>query len=177
LKKSAITVGRQRISTREPATPRADTLSGFENLTGSQFDDILSGTSGANTVIGGAGNDKITGGGGSDVLVGGAGADTFIFKTVPDSAPSLSDVITDFLAGTDKIDLSVLDANAAISGNQAFLFGGENENVVANSVTWFTDQSSGNTVIQADLNGNNIADMQIVLTGVNPNLHAVDFIM
>jgi len=122
----------------------SDTLSGFENLTGSQFDDILSGTSGANTIVGGAGNDKITGGGGSDILVGGAGTDTFIFKAAADSAPSLSDLIGDFLAGTDKIDLSVIDSNTAVSGNQAFLYGGENQNVVANSVTWFTDQASGN---------------------------------
>jgi Ca2+-binding RTX toxin-like protein len=155
----------------------SDTLSGFENLTGSQFDDILSGTSGANTIVGGAGNDKITGGGGSDILVGGAGTDTFIFKAAADSAPSLSDLIGDFLAGTDKIDLSVIDSNTAVSGNQAFLYGGENQNVVANSVTWFTDQASGNTIIQADLNGNSVADMQIVLTGINPNLHAADFVL
>jgi len=42
-------------------------------------------------------------------------------------------------------------------------------------VTWFTDQATGNTIIKADLNGNNIADMQIVLTGLNPNLHVADF--
>jgi hypothetical protein len=35
--------------------------------------------------------------------------------------------------------------------------------------------SSGNTIIQADLNGNNVADIQIVLTGLHPNLHAADF--
>jgi hypothetical protein len=44
-------------------------------------------------------------------------------------------------------------------------------------VTWFTDQASGNTIIQADLNGNSVADMQIVLTGINPNLHAADFVL
>ena len=32
-------------------------------------------------------------------------------------------------------------------------------------------------IIQADLNGNSVADMQIVLTGINPNLHAADFVL
>jgi serralysin len=30
------------------------------------------------------------------------------------------DVITDFVLGLDRIDLSTLDANAALAGNQAF---------------------------------------------------------
>lgn len=40
-----------------------------------------------------------------------------------------------------------------------------------------SDQVSANTIVQADLNGNNIADMQIVLTGLHPNLHAADFVL
>ena len=117
---AGVTVNLATTSAQNTVGAGSDTLSGFENLTGSQFDDILSGTNGANTIMGGAGNDKITGGGGSDILVGGEGADTFIFKAAADSAPSLSDLISDFLAGTDKIDLSVIDSNTAVSGNQAF---------------------------------------------------------
>jgi Ca2+-binding RTX toxin-like protein len=155
----------------------SDTLTGFENVTGSQFADTLTGTIGANAIGGGAGNDKITGGGGADTLTGGADADTFIFKVVADSAPGAADFITDFVAGTDKVDLSLIDANSALSGNQAFLFvDGENPNVVANSVTWYED--SGNTIVQADLNGNTAAaEVQIVLQGTNLNLHSTDFFL
>ena len=108
-------------STRAQATGGAgsDTLSGFENLTGSAFNDTLTGTSGVNTIIGGIGNDKIAGAGGADFLTGGVGADVFIFKAAADSAPGAADIITDFVAGTDKIDLSLIDANTALSGNQA----------------------------------------------------------
>jgi len=53
-----------------------DTLSGFENLTGSIHDDQLFGDSGANVISGGAGNDVINGGAGRDTLYGGAGNDT-----------------------------------------------------------------------------------------------------
>ncbi len=49
-----------------------DTLSNFENLTGSAFNDILTGNAGNNIIVGGAGNDTIN---------GGAGNDTFVFRT------------------------------------------------------------------------------------------------
>ena len=52
-----------------------DTYSSIENLTGSAFDDTLSGGDGVNTLNGGAGNDTLNGNG-NDILVGGAGADS-----------------------------------------------------------------------------------------------------
>jgi Ca2+-binding RTX toxin-like protein len=166
-------------STRAQVTGGAgsDTLSGFENVTGSQFVDTLTGTTGANAIDGGAGNDRIIGGGGADTLTGGADADTFVFNVVTDSAPAAADFITDFVAGTDKIDLSLLDANSTVSGNQAFLFvDGDNANVIANSVTWHED--SGNTIVQVDLNHDTTAaEVQIVLQGTGLNLHASDFIL
>ena len=41
-----------------------DTLTSIENLMGSDFNDILTGNSGANTLDGGTGADTLTGGGG-----------------------------------------------------------------------------------------------------------------
>lgn len=52
-----------------------DTISGFENLTGSNFADTLYGNWGANTIIGGGGDDLLLGGAGRDVLNGGLGID------------------------------------------------------------------------------------------------------
>lgn len=43
-----------------------DTVSGFENVVGSAFDDILSGNAGTNVIEGSAGNDTIDGNGGVD---------------------------------------------------------------------------------------------------------------
>ena len=45
-----------------------DTLSGIENLTGSDLNDDLRGNAGANLFIGGLGNDSISGGAGSDTV-------------------------------------------------------------------------------------------------------------
>ncbi|MGE9009800.1 hypothetical protein ACO2JO_14530 [Leptospira interrogans] len=49
-----------------------DVISGFENLRGSAFDDVLSGDAVANAINGGLGNDTVSGDGGNDVLDGGA---------------------------------------------------------------------------------------------------------
>lgn len=62
-----------------------DGLVGIENLSGSGFDDKLTGDANANTLTGGAGNDTLIGGDGNDVLYGdaadsldgGAGYDIF----------------------------------------------------------------------------------------------------
>ena len=53
-----------------------DTLTNFENLTGSNLNDTLTGNAGANILNGLAGNDTLSGGAGNDTLSGGAGNDT-----------------------------------------------------------------------------------------------------
>ncbi len=64
-----------------------DTITNIENITGTSFNDILTGDANANTILGGAGNDTLNGGGGADtisgqggldVINGGAGDDTLI---------------------------------------------------------------------------------------------------
>lgn len=53
-----------------------DTLTGFENVLGSKFDDVLTGDTANNILIGDKGDDTIYGGDGKDVIRGGQGADT-----------------------------------------------------------------------------------------------------
>lgn len=52
-----------------------DTLSGIENLRGSDHDDLLEGDGGVNVIAGGAGNDQLYGAGGDDTVMGEAGDD------------------------------------------------------------------------------------------------------
>jgi Ca2+-binding RTX toxin-like protein len=61
------------------AEAAGDTFVGVEAIIGSAFNDLLTGSAGANTLTGGAGNDQLSGLGGADVLVGNAGNDAFIF--------------------------------------------------------------------------------------------------
>ncbi len=52
-----------------------DTLVAIEDLTGSAFDDTLSGNAQANGLSGGSGDDRLNGAGGADLLLGGLGND------------------------------------------------------------------------------------------------------
>jgi len=112
----------------------ADLIKNIENITGSDYNDNLTGTAGANTLIGGngndllfgaAGNDSLNGGAGADTLVGGAGKDLltgaagndiFKFNALSELGFGVAnrDVITDFAQGQDKIDLSTIDTNLGI---------------------------------------------------------------
>ena len=73
-------------------------------LFGGAGEDTLIGGGGDDTLLSGAGNDRLFGSGGNDTLTGGGGADTFIY----DARGFGADTITDFVQGTDKIDLSGL---------------------------------------------------------------------
>ena len=145
---------------------------------GTLGNDTLIGDDNANSLLGQDGNDLIVGGGGIDFLTGNAGMDTFKFDATSDSsADFLSDVITDFLHGTDKIDLSAIDANTGLDGNQDFLFGGNDASTVANSVTWSEDVVNNRTILHIDNSGDTVADMQIILQGTGLGLTDTDFIL
>ena len=71
------------------------------NGTGTSYDDKLHGNSGNNIVKGLGGADELWGGKGDDLLAGGADADVFHFSKGNDR-----DTISDFVQGTDHIDVS-----------------------------------------------------------------------
>jgi Ca2+-binding RTX toxin-like protein len=155
---------------------------GSDNLQGGDGHDALDGGNGADTLNGGIGDDILVGGRGADTLTGGAGADRFVFTSVAESTVAASDIITDFVHGEDRIDLSMIDANVSVAGNQAFgsangssgggLAAGE---VAPNTARW--DEVAGNTIILADINGDYTADLRIVLSGTGLGLTASDFLL
>jgi Ca2+-binding RTX toxin-like protein len=83
-------------------------------------DDILLGGAGRDRLAGGFGDDLVDGGLGRDHLLGGPGADTFRFESIEEVA--LGDIVGDFdLDEGDKIDLSLIDADLTVAGDQAFV--------------------------------------------------------
>jgi Ca2+-binding RTX toxin-like protein len=138
---------------------QGDTLTGIENVYGSDHNDVLTGDAGANTLSGGAGNDILTGGVGADVLKGGAGNDIFVYTSIADStvAPAGKDVITDFSTG-DKIDLSAIDADGnAANGDTAFSFGTGGFTSHAGEVR-IVDFHNGLQGVYLDVNGDKAPD-------------------
>ncbi|PPK39550.1 hypothetical protein CD175_08675 [Pseudomonas laurylsulfatiphila] len=130
---SAVTASLASAAAQATGGSGSDILLNFENLTGGNFNDILTGSTTANTLSGGAGNDTLNGGAGNDLLLGGtgvdrlnggSGADRFDFNVLSEMGLGvLRDVLGDFKTSEgDKIDLSTLDANTATATNEAFIF-------------------------------------------------------
>jgi Ca2+-binding RTX toxin-like protein len=173
-----------------------DELNSIENLTGSDYGDNLYGDNGVNVLkgeggadalkgfggadilFGGSGADLLMGGTGQDIMNGGAGVDTFRFETIAEcgltAAPA--DQLPDFNEAIgEKIDLSKIDANTLVGGNQAFTFIGNN-NAFTGAAGELRYMSTG--YVEGDVNGDATADFYIAVNNVlNPVMHDYGFIL
>lgn len=155
-----------------------DTLvgdTGDNRMLGFGGDDLIFGYDGDDDLIGMQGNDTLNGGLGADTLSGGGGADTFDFNSVAESTFAERDTITDFdVGGAGTVDLSTIDANSNLVGNQAFNFiGTAGFTNTAGELRFVTNGMNG--FVLADVNGNGNADLNILLMGVT-SMNASDFV-
>ncbi|WP_302466833.1 calcium-binding protein [Teichococcus coralli] len=151
----------------------ADILSGLggdDTLQGGGGDDRLDGGAGNDILLGGEGNDILIGGPGADTLTGGAGNDRFVFANGDVGLGAARDVITDFnaTAYTDLLDLSGIDANTGLDGDQAFVLIGGTSFTAAGQLLF------ANGVLYGNVNADLAPDFEIVLTGVS-NLYSWHF--
>jgi len=151
--------------------------------TGNSSDTINSGAgndwintgAGADNINAGSGDDTIIGGAGADVITGGLGADKFVFTSLLDSFGSATDLVTDFSSAQgDKFDLSAIDANANVAGDQAFVLtsaftGNAGELIVTNT-------GINSYVFSVDTNGDSVADFSVNFNSAAP-LVANDFFL
>ena len=143
-------------------------------------------------LTGGNGNDHLTGGTGSDRLIGGAGqdileggyryGDTFVFQSMSDSYSgrgfATQDHIVDFERGLDKIDLSQIDANVAVAGNQAFQFVDiANWNGAAGTVSYAPNTGPNGEPLIVASDGSGLFFGVLVDNGAGLTLTASDFIL
>ena len=145
-------------------------LSGALGLsaTGNTLNNVINGNGGANIITGGLGR---------DTMFGGAGRDVFDFNAITESGKTAAtrDLITDFRHLYDKIDLGTIDANVKLAGNQAFKF------IATAAFTHHAGELNytkyaTTTMVSGDINGDGVADFQIMLTGAKV-LTAADFVL
>lgn len=134
-----------------------------DRLEGGAGQDRLDGGNGEDVLLGGSGEDTLIGRAGFDTLFGGTGTDDFVFRNVAEigTALGLQDIIHDFEVGQDVLDLSLLDANALVAGNQAFTFIGA---AAFGGITAQLRYSTANGRLQGDVNGDGIADFSLLLS-------------
>jgi len=107
-----------------------DTISNFENLTGSSYDDNLTGSSIANVIHGGDGNDTIEGGASTDTLAGDAGTNTVSYANSGSAVTvSLSTGVSQNTGG-EGIDTLSGFANLTGSTSGDTLTGSSGDNVL-----------------------------------------------
>jgi len=146
-----------------------DTLSNFENIRGSNYEDILTGNNNANVLSGGSGNDTLIGLGGADTLDGGADIDTASY------AASTAGVTVNLGAGTGvggdaQSDTLISIENVIGSGLADTLTGSSVANVLTGGAG--NDTLVGTTGADTLDGGDDIdtADFSATLTAVTLNL-------
>jgi predicted extracellular nuclease len=140
----------------------------------------LFGGGGNDVLTGGSGDDLIVGGRRGDTVTGGAGNDVFRYDSVLDSNLTEADGIQDFNLG-DLIDLSRIDANTLIDGDQAFTFVGEATTFSgAAGELRFENYSEGGPVwrVSGDVDGDKVSDFVLIVV-INPPdpITSSDFIL
>lgn len=118
---------------------------------------------GADTLSGGKGGDTLIGGEGSDLLTGGKGADHFVFNSADDSPVSAPDLITD-LHHDDVLDLSAIDADITLDGDQAFALVAGFTGHAGQAVLSY-DAGADQTALSLDIDGDGSADARILMSG------------
>jgi len=157
-----------------------DGVDGNDSLAGLGGGDVLLGGAGNDTISGGDGADTINGGAGLDVLLGGTGGDAFVYVAATDSTAVLSDQIGSgadlFTPGSDRVDVSAIDPDAVLAGDQAFTWGATF--VAGTYVATFTTQP-GAVQLRFDMNADGIFDpndMRIIVVGLT-TFSAADIVL
>ncbi len=138
---------------------------GDDLIDGGEAADTLFGGHGRDRLSGGAGDDRLIGGAGADTLIGGSGADVFVFAEAAEAGLGrFCDVIMDFEAGLDRIDLRALETEFVGAG--AFLGGGRAS---------FRQDAAGGFLF-GDQDGDGTVDWMVELRGSGP-LTLRDFLL
>jgi Ca2+-binding RTX toxin-like protein len=159
---------------------------GKDTVRGGLGDDTIFGGNGKDMVFGGVGDDLLIGGNGKDELRGGAGADRMIGENGKDllisdggddtltggeandrfritEASGQTVRITDYTFG-DRIDLTAIDANVHMDGEQNFEVVDEFSGNAGEAVIDY-HRASDTTTVLFDTDGDGEADLTLIVNG------------
>ena len=151
-------------------------FSSIERIAGGNFGDLIVGNFEAQNLTGQGGSDTLQGGGGNDTLWGNSGDDFFVYG---ESDPAHADRISDFVSGSDTIQL---DDGAFANLGALGAFAAEDGRFWASSTGTAHDASdrvlyntsNGNLFYDPDGTGGDGAQLIATLTGA-PTVLASDF--
>ena len=149
-------------------------LGGSDNLRGRHGADDLYGGAGNDHLYGDEGDDRLFAGTGWDELTGGAGKDRFIFDAM---GANEQKIVFDFVHGEDKIDLSALDAQPGVAGNQALLFMAGSSFAGGGKGSVVVQATNAGEMVKVDANGDGLMDLWISLQGLTQAPTASDFVL
>ncbi|EPB8683340.1 Ig-like domain-containing protein [Escherichia coli] len=167
------------VTTAQATGFNTSTFTNIEGISGSNFNDILTGSSGDNQLEGRGGNDTLN--------IGNGGHDTLLYKLLNASdatGGNGSDVVNGFTVGTwegtadtDRIDIRELLQGSGYTGNgkASYVNGVATLDAQAGNIGDFVKvtQSGSDTIVQIDRDGTggNFATTNVVtLTGVHTDL-------
>jgi Ca2+-binding RTX toxin-like protein len=155
-----------------------DALGGEDRVSGAKGDDMLLGGGGSDELKGGRGDDVLTGGLDADTMTGGGGADVFAFTLLEDSTAPDRDTILPGSKGValgkpgaeagDLIDLTAIDADATLIGDQAFVFG----SIGTVAGLWLVEEGDL-TVVRASVDADADAEFELAIS--DGSIRATDY--
>lgn len=145
-----------------------DLLSSMENVTGSIFNDALTGTGSANLLMGGSGDDTLAGGAGADTLSGDVGRDTADYSASLDGV--MVNLGTGDVSGGDAAGDVLSSIENVLGSNVAdALTGDEGANLLSGGLGNDTLFGEGGADTLTGFDGNDMADYS-----ASPSAVAVD---
>jgi Ca2+-binding RTX toxin-like protein len=146
-----------------------DTILNIENVSGSTFDDTITGDGNINVLTGGAGNDVLHGGGGNDNLTGGAGIDQVFGDAGHDTLKWDSADSFDGGDGFDTLDANLssadtIDLRGANFANLERVLTGSGKDTVTLSLSDVLSDTADHQFV-ADLGSSSPDTLNIDLTG------------